>query len=94
MAGAANRRFPSVSDLNQRELHRLTDNTRDVIAWCRQQGLLASWERDCAACGAEMLEGADQKRSDGLRWRCRNNNCKHECSIREGSFLEMGPNWN
>ena len=37
-----------------------------------------------------MLEGADQKRSDGLRWRCRNNNCKRECSIREGSFFGNG----
>ena len=70
-------------------MHRLTDNTRDVIAWCRQQGLLAS-ERNCAACGAEMLEGADRKRSDGLRWRCRNNNCKRECSTREGSFFGNG----
>ena len=92
MAGAANWHFPSVSDLNQRELHQLTDNTCDVIVWCKQQGLLAS-KRDCAACGAEMLEGADQKRSDGLLWRYRNNNCKCECSIREGSFLEIGPNW-
>ena len=61
-AAAPNRLFPPVSDVNQRELHRLTDSTRDAIAWCRDQGLLAT-EMECTACGGEMLEGADQKRN-------------------------------
>ena len=38
---AAGNIFPSVTDLNQRELYQLMDSTCDVIAWCRQHGLLA-----------------------------------------------------
>lgn len=83
---AAGNVFPRVSNLNHRELFRLTDNTRDAIEWCREHGLLAR-RRDCVACGGEMLESADQKRSDGVRWRCRNRVCRREVSIRDGSFF-------
>ena len=33
--------FPSVSELNSRELHRATVDARSSIAWCREHGLLA-----------------------------------------------------
>ena len=37
-----------------------------------------------------MITSADQKRSDGLPWRCRDRNCRREMSIREGSFFGNG----
>lgn len=84
---AANVVYPDVSILNSRELYRVTDDTRSVIAWCREHGLLAT-RRDCV-CGGEMVESADARRNDGVRWRCRERHSK-EASIRDGSFFGNG----
>ena len=69
-----------------RDIHQLTGDTREVVAWCRRHGLLAR-EKDCDTCGADMNEGADPKRNNGLRWRCRNRECRREASVRVGSFF-------
>ena len=81
--------FPNVSRMNLRELHAATSSTADAIEWCRLHGLLAR-RKDCAACGSPMVESADQKRNDRVRWRCRDRNCRREVSIRDGSFLGDG----
>ena len=81
--------YPDVSNVNSRELHRVTDSMQSVIAWCREQGLLATrWE--CHVCGAGMIESADAKRNDGVHWRCHECNCRKEASIRDGSFFGNG----
>lgn len=77
--------FPSVTDMNSRQLHRATDTTPNVIQWCRQHGLLST-QMFCPRCvGRAMTESRDNKRKDGLRWRC--HRCSKELSIREGSFF-------
>ena len=56
--------FLNVSDLNQRELYRATDDPASAILWARQHGLLATqmvWPR-------QMRENKDSKRQDGIRW--------------------------
>ena len=86
---AINNAFPSVSQMNLRELHRATDSTPAIIAWCREHGLLAV-RKNCHACGAVMIESADVRRSDGIRWRCRDRNCRKDASIRDASFFGNG----
>ena len=81
--------FPSVSQMNLRELHRATDTTLAIIAWCRDHGLLAT-RRNCHGCGAAMIESTDVHRNDGVRWRCRDRNCRRDASIRDGSFFGNG----
>ena len=45
----AARNFPNVSDLNQRELYRVTDDHASAILWARQHGLLAT-QMVCPNC--------------------------------------------
>ena len=60
---AAGNMFLSITDLNKRELYQLMDSTCDMIAWCRQHGLLAV-RKDCEACGREMAEINNTRRND------------------------------
>ena len=53
-----NKTFPSVSQMNLRELHRATDSSPAIIAWCREHRLLAV-RKNCHACGAVMIESAE-----------------------------------
>ena len=34
-----------------------------------------------------MNKGVDPKRNDELHWRCRNQGCRREASVRAGSFF-------
>ena len=78
--------FPSVSNLNFRELHIATSTVEDTIAWLRQHGLLAT-DRSCNVCGNGCNQIRDSKRKDGCRWRCQNRDWKKDVSIRDGSFF-------
>ena len=78
--------FPSVSNLNFRELHTATSTVEDTIAWLRQHGLLAT-DRPCNVCGNGCNQIWDSKRKDGCRWRCQNRDCKRDVSIRDESFF-------
>ena len=64
----AARNFPNVSDLNQRELYRVTDDHASAILWARQHGLLAT-QMVCPNCPRQMRENKDAKRQDGIRWK-------------------------
>jgi len=74
--------FPSVSNLNLREISILTGNTEDAIIWCREYGLLKR-SRPCNTCGRDMPQHIQGNKTDGCRFFC----CKKEVSIREGSFF-------
>ena len=78
--------YPNVSNLNFRELQRVTDDVRSIIGWYRQHSSLAT-RLDCYTCGGEMIEDADNKRADGVCWRCCEHNCRKEVLIRTGSFF-------
>ena len=78
--------FPSVSNLNFRELHIATSTVEDTIAWLRQHGLLAT-DRLCYVCGNVCNQIRDSKRKDGCRWRCQKSDCRRDVSIRDGSFF-------
>ena len=81
--------YHNVLNLNSRELQRVTDDVRSIVGWCRQHSLLAT-RLNCHTCGGEMTEGADNKRADGVCWRCCECNCRKEVSIRSGSFFGDG----
>ena len=73
-------------NLNQRELQRVIDDVVRckvlIIAWCKGAWVVRNRET-VRALWDEMMESADQKRNDGLRWRYHDYNCRHETSFRE-----------
>ena len=79
MAGAV--LFPSVSDLNFRNLYAATSSVEDTIRWMQQHGLLAA-HMDCPVCGAGCNMIRHNTRTDGCRWRCQNRDCNKDVSIR------------
>ena len=81
--------FPSVSQINMRELHRATNTTVAIIAWYRDHGLLAK-RYNYHACGVAMIESTDVCRNDGVHWRCRDRNYRRDASTRDGSFFGNG----
>jgi len=63
------------------------DDKQKTIEWLRHHGLLAN-EMMCPVCQKKMRQQTVVRSNEGVKWRCRNRECRRTLNIRKGSFFE------
>ena len=80
--------FPSVSNLNFRELHIATSTVEDTIAWLPQHGLLAT-DRPCTVCGNSATRFETAKGRTDVGGGARIVIARGMCLSGMGAFLDL-----